>query len=179
MFRPCSALPRIALGGVSAWAVIFLLTGCVARTETYDINIHNGTTQPLTITLAKEAGAGRMPGPYESAWASPEDVAIGSSTDREWWDRQLVPAGKDAWVHHLSGRFNADTRGVLRCYLGDLKIEEVLSRAKGSPDRVDVPLTPGRNDITVVTRDGHLAADVEQNVPNYKQNGLGLGPALY
>jgi hypothetical protein len=68
-------------------------------------------------------------------------------------------------VHHLSGQFNPDTRGVVRCYLGNLKIEDVLSITKGSPDRVDVPLTPGRNDITVVDREGHLAADVEQNVP--------------
>ncbi len=178
MFRPCSVLPRIAVGGVSALAVIVLLSGCVARTETYDINIRNATTQPLTITLAKEAGTGRMPGPYESAWASPEDVAIGSSTDREWWDRQVVPAGKDAWVHHLTGRFNPDTRGMLRCYLGELKIEDVLSRGKGNPGRVDVPLTPGRNDVTIVNRDGHLAADVEQNVPDHKEGGLGLGPGM-
>jgi hypothetical protein len=87
-----------------------------------------------------------------------------------------VPPGKEAWVHHLTGRFNPDTRGMLRCYLGNLKIEEVLARGKGSPDRVDVPLTPGQNDITIVDHDGHLAADVEQNVPNHKEGGVGLGP---
>ncbi len=172
MFRPCNVLSRRAVGSTGALIVILMAGGCATRTETYDINIHNATTLPLTITLAKEAGTGRVPGPYEATWASPEDVAIGSSNDREWWDKQVVPAGRDAWVHHLSGQFNPDTRGVLRCYLGNLKIDEVLSRVKGSPDRVDVPLTPGQNDITVVDRDGHLAADVEQNVPKPKESGL-------
>ena len=44
----------------------------------------------------------------------PEDVAIGSPTDREWWDKLVVPAGQDNWMHHLSGKFNPDTRGMLR-----------------------------------------------------------------
>jgi len=151
---------------------LFVLMGCATRTEVYDVNIHNATSQPLTITLAKEAGAGRVPGPYEATWASPEDVAVGSSTDREWWDKQVVPAGRDAWVHHLTGQFNPDTRGMLRCYWGNLKIEEVLSRGKNSPGRVDVPLTPGQNDITVTDREGHLSAEVEQNVPKPKEAGF-------
>lgn len=141
------------------------LTGCGIRTETFDVDIHNATTHPVTISLAKEAVEGKQAGPYEVTWASPEDIAMQSPHDREWWDRETVPPGHDAWVHHLTGKFNPDTRAMLRCYWGNVKISEMLARGRGSFDRIDVPLTPGRNDVTVVDRDGRMAAEVEQNVP--------------
>ena len=41
----------------------------------------------------------------------------------------------------------------------------MLSKATGSPDRVDVPLTPGINRITVEQEVTHLKATVEPPPP--------------
>ena len=131
--------------------------GCgSARTETYDINVKNATDGPVTISLAKEGA------PYEPAWASPEDLAISSPRYQERGGMSVIPAGKTATVNKLTGRFERNAQGYLRVYSGDLTLSEMLSRSRGSPNRVDVPLVPGRNDITVIDKGGHIAAQIEQ-----------------
>ena len=131
--------------------------GCgSARTQTYDINVTNSTSGPVTISLAKDCP------PYEAAWASPEDLAIESPRYRERGGMGVIPPGKTASVEKLTGRFEGSAQGYLRVYSGDLTISEMLSKSRGSPGRVDVPLVPGRNEIRVEDKGGHITAQIDQ-----------------
>jgi hypothetical protein len=146
--RVAMLLPALLLG-------VFL--GCSShRKETFDINVTNSTAGPVTISLAKDGP------PYEAAWATPEDVAIESTRYRERGGMQVIPPGKTAFVEKLTGRFDPNVQGFLRVYAGDVTLSEMLSRSRGSPGRVDVPLAPGRNNIRVVDQGGQIAAQVEQ-----------------
>jgi hypothetical protein len=137
-----------------------LLAACFAcsssRTQTFDINVTNATTRPVTISLAKNGP------PYEAAWASPEDIAIETPRYRERGGMGVIPPGKTASVEKLSGKFDANTDAYLRVYAGDLTISEMLSKSRGSPGRVDVQLVPGQNDIRVVDNGGSIAAQIDQ-----------------
>lgn len=140
-------------------ALVFLgqAAGChSARTERFDLTVHNGTDGPLTLSLAKDGP------PYEPTWATPEDFAQESPRLREAWSQPGgmtgLAAGKTADVRNLAGRFDPGVRGYLRAYAGDLSISQMLSKSAGSPDRVDVRLLPGANDITIVLEGTHLKA---------------------
>ena len=130
--------------------VASFLVGCSsARTERFDVTVRNDTPRPLTLALVKDGP------PYEAAWATPEDFAIDSSRRREEWAGKAgrlrgLPPGKTAEVAGLTGQFAAGTRAFLRVYNGDLTVSQMLSKAHDSPDRVDVILVPGANDLTVV-----------------------------
>src|SRR5688500_2196999 len=123
------------------------------RTEKFDISVRNATTQPVTISLAKDGP------PFEDAWASPEDVAIQSMRYAEDPGGRLVPPGRTAYVNNLSGKFDRNTRAFLRIYAGKVLLSEALARSPGSPGRVDVQLAPGRNDIRVYDNGGYIAAE--------------------
>jgi hypothetical protein len=138
----CALLPAALAAGCSPY-----------RTEKFDISVRNATTQPVTISLAKDGP------PFEDAWASPEDVAIQSARYSEDAGGKLVPPGKTAFVNNLSGKFDRNTRGFVRVYAGKLKLSEALARSPGSPGRVDVQLAPGRNDIRVYDNGGYLVAE--------------------
>ena len=135
-----------------------LAAGCSsARTDTFDITVRNGTSQPLTLSLGKDGP------PYEVAWATPEDLAIETPRRREEWSKspggmQVLAPGRVAEVRGLTGRFEPAARGYLRAYAGDLNISQMLAKGAGSPDRVDVQLVPGPNDITIVSEGGQLKA---------------------
>jgi hypothetical protein len=74
----------------------------------------------------------------------------------------VIPPGKTASVDKLTGRFDPNTQGYLRVYAGAPTLSEMLARSRGSPGRVDVPLVPGRNDIRVIDKGGHIAAQIDQ-----------------
>jgi hypothetical protein len=124
--------------------------GCASpRTDTFNIEIRNDTKQPLTLSLAKDGP------PFESAWATPEEIAVESPKLREKWSggptgMALLPPGKTASIKGLTGIFNARTKGYLRAYAGDCTISQMSARSPGSPDRLDVPLTPGDNRLVIV-----------------------------
>ena len=136
--------------------------GCTStRTDTFDVEIRNATSGPVTLSLSKNGP------PYEPTWATPEDLAIESPKLREEWaggpsGMGVVPAGKTASVKGLTGQFDAGTRGFLRAYAGDLTISQMLARSQGSPDRVDVELTPGVNRIVLTDKSGRITAGADQ-----------------
>lgn len=137
---------------------MFLLSGCsTSHVDTFDIEVRNATTQPLLLSLAKDGP------PYEPAWATPEDLAIESPKRREQWaggpqGMGLVPPGKSALVKGLKGTFEKSTRAFLRAYAGDLTISQMLAKSRESPDRVDIALSPGANQIVVSEKAGRLVA---------------------
>lgn len=139
---------------------LLVLAGCgpSVRTEMFDVFVTNATNGPITISLAKESTGGR-PGPYEPAWATPEDIAVETPKNNEKWGLAAIPPGKTASVEKMSGQFDDRSRGMVRAYRGDATISQMLARAADSPDRVDVPLKPGRNEITIVDKDGRLVAE--------------------
>jgi hypothetical protein len=147
------------------WAVVgvaWLAGGCgpAARTETFDIDVRNATTQPVTLSLAKDGP------PFEAVWASPEDAALISAKYREQWVGgdtglgQVVGPGRTASIRNLSGRFTERARGYVRAYAGDLSMSMsgMMARGPDSPGRVDVPLTPGANKIVIEQDAGRVVA---------------------
>jgi hypothetical protein len=160
-------MPTRALVLLVSVAVLlaFIGGGCSpTQTRTFDVTVRNQTPGPLTLSLAKDGP------PYEPAWATPEDVATESPKLREDWRRtqggmKAVPSGRVADVRGLTGKFESGTHAYLRVYAGELTISEMLSKSPGSPDRVDVPLQPGTNEITIVTEGTHLKAQINQPAP--------------
>lgn len=140
-------------------ACIALMAGCSGRrTDSFDIEVRNATSQPLTLSLAKDGP------PYEPAWATPQDLAIETPKRREQWSggpsgMGAVPAGKTASVAGLRGQFDSGVSGYLRIYGGELTISEMLARGSDSPGRVDVRLSPGANRIVITERAGRLVAE--------------------
>ena len=159
MNRP--VLPALLAIALCSCASLFV-GGCgpAVRTETFNIDVRNATNQPLTLSLGKDGP------PYEAAWARPEDLAIETPKLREQWVGgetgmgQLVGPGKTATIRNLPGRFAGPTRGYVIVYAGDLSqsVSRMLARHAGSPDRADVPLTPGENRIVIADEHGQIVA---------------------
>ena len=131
-------------------SALLLLAGC-ARTRTYQIAVRNESSQPITIGVAKEGGK------YDPQWASPEDAALHTESHNErGWQSVVVPKGKTGYARPLKGKFPSGDEPMLRVYAGDLLLSDVLAVSHGSPSRVDVPLSPGRNAIIIHDRLGRL-----------------------
>lgn len=136
-----------------------LSLGCGPKEQQFAVAVKNGTDGPITVGLAKEGG-----GPYEYEWATPEQAAMERVTDvpdpkapRNWG--LTVPPGRIADRGTVKGRFARGARPVLRVYGSDHPLEQILAISRGSSNRVDVNLSPGRNEYTVVKRDGRLVAE--------------------
>ncbi len=146
-----------------------LALGCASdRNEIFNINVHNSTTRPVMLSLAKAADGGREPGPYEAEWASPEDVALESPSNREKWALATLPPGHDAVIKDMKGKFDSYTHAMLRVYAGEMTISQMLARGAGNPERLDIPLTPGSNAITLSEKAGSITAMVDQTAPPRK-----------
>ena len=128
-----------------------LLVGCAQR-RTYQIQVRNELDRPVTLWLTKDGP------PIEAGWKSPERIALERPSTDEPVADVLVPAGHSAETGRVSGRFDADTRAILRIYVGDLKLSEILATGRGNPARVDVPLLPGRNEVIIDRQQGVLTA---------------------
>lgn len=137
-----------ALLALLACGMVFV--GC-ARTETFNITVRNDTPDPLTLALTKDGP------PFERVWASPEELAVESPRNDEQHSYLLLPAGKEADVPAVTGRFDGDTRGYLRVYRGDLGISQMNAIGRQSHNRVDLPLRPGMNRFVIADVDGRLA----------------------
>lgn len=137
-FTPCLAF------------VLLCLAGC-ADNRTYQIAVRNETTQPITVGVVKDGGK------YEPQWASPEDVVVRTSgEDERGWNSVVVPPGKAGTAGPVMGNFAGGAVAELRVYTGDLQLSDVLAISRYSPNRLDVPLDPGRNAIIVREEKGKL-----------------------
>lgn len=135
-----------------------LLVGCGPRQEQFFIALRNQTSEPLTIGLAKEAG-----GPYEYAWATPEEAAMEQAVlvqdpkaPKDWGI--AVPAGKEASAGPIPGKFGPNARPFLRVYRGDLMLSQIVAISRDSSNRIDLPLRVGENRFEVTDRDGTLVS---------------------
>jgi hypothetical protein len=124
------------------------VAGC-SRVDQFNVVVRNETTAPLTVVLTKDGP------PFEAKWAAPEDLAIGSPSAEEEHGFVVLPPGREAEVA-VEGRFDRGTRGVVRVYRGEPDISAMNAIHRTSPDRIDVPLTPGFNSFVIAEADGRL-----------------------
>jgi hypothetical protein len=135
------------------FTLLALLVGCsTMEKRTYDLSVKNDTSQPITIWLTKNGPA------YEPTWESPEDLAAATPRNQRAIAGVVVPPGKTASTAQ-SGQFAPSTSAILRVYLGALSINEILAVGRGSPNRADVRLYPGKSDWTVFTQGGKLMVE--------------------
>ena len=136
--------------------VSLLALGC-AKQQSYQVAVRNETEGPLTVGLVKEGGT------FESEWASPEEIAAATRADEQRkWDSATVRQGQTGVAGPIEGTFGGDARAVLRVYAGGEEMDELMAISRGSPDRIDVPLRPGKNAIIVRREKGRLVYERAQ-----------------
>lgn len=140
-------LNRTALLSLLALAAV----GCASQTRSFDIIVHNNSTKPLTLVLAKSGG------PTEAVWMSPEDIMNAAPDAQTSWGLGIVPPGKTATAANVKGTFPSGADAFLRVYAGDDTLGEMLKISAGSPERIDLTLQPGKNDIVVEDKDTGIA----------------------
>ena len=136
------------------WLVlVMLVVGCSGPTQTYSVVVRNELTQPITIWLTKSGP------PAEANWLSPEQIAVGEGPTGGRMAGTAVPSGKTAETAKISGKFPGGTSAILRVYVGQHTLDELLAMSRGNSNRLDVPLAPGESNLIVRERDGKLAAE--------------------
>lgn len=128
-------------------------TGCGPTSQSYDVAVRNSTASPLTVWLTKRGG------PVESNWLSPEQVAIRGAGKDNTIPGILIQPGDARGTGIVKGKFDADSRAMLRVYRGQLTLDEMLatSHADGS-SRLDITLEPGLNHYVITEDAGTLKA---------------------
>jgi len=135
---------------LTALSLLCILVGC-ATNQTYRVAVTNDTQEPITIGLVKEGD------PYQDQWASPELAATQNrAPDSRMW--AAIPPGKTADTGPVKGRFRGDAQAILRVYEGDLNLSGILAINRDQPNRMDIPLHPGMNHITVTEQGVRLHA---------------------
>jgi len=130
--------------------LLAMTVGC-ARTRMYDVTVRNGTHEPITLGLVKEGG------PFERTWASPEQSAIRETQPSDVYWAAIQP-GERRGIGPVSGKFYRSAHAVLRVYEGNLNLPGILAVDADAPNRVDIPLRPGKNVVTVLDRQGRFTA---------------------
>jgi hypothetical protein len=134
-------------------ALLLFITGCSGPTKTYSVAVKNELDQPITVWLTKSGP------PVEASWLSPEQLATYENPRGEKIAGRAVPPGKVAETGNQKGHFPSGTEAVLRVYLGQHTLDELLATNTRSLNRVDVTLSPGRSDLVVQQKDGKLTVD--------------------
>lgn len=140
-------------------AALLLMVGCAStRTETFELSVKNQTNTPISIWLTKDGP------PAEQGWESPEQLALGPSTST--YSFRVLEPGKVAHAGPLTGRFAPGVNAWLRVYQGLHKLDEILAISRGSTDRLDYLLPPGRHQITITVQNGRLVVLENEPQPN-------------
>ncbi len=120
-----------------------MLVGCGTSTRSYSIVVENGGLEPVTVWLTKDGP------PAEASWLSPEQIAVAGLDKKVPLNFTPIPAGKTAELKPVEGRFQPRTNAVLRVYRGQRQFNDLLSIGSDSPNRTDVKLQPGANEIII------------------------------
>lgn len=128
-----------------------LAWGCSnTRTETYNVTVHNSLDKPIMVFLTKNGP------PLQDGWWSPEDIAVLYGNVEDDVSRWVVRPGGQANSGPMKALLAPGARAVLRVYEGRYALAELIAINRGSPDRLDLILTPGSTDVTVSKREGAL-----------------------
>jgi hypothetical protein len=133
----------------AAIAALMLTSGCVTR-QTYDVVVTNDLPHPVTVWLT------RLKPSADPQWQPPEVAAVGTTKTQKLGGVGLEPGESARRV--VFGKFSGDDVAMLRIY-NATDLDEILAIGHGSPDRLDVPLDPGRTDLDVVMENGQLATE--------------------
>lgn len=117
--------------------------GCAAPETTFNISLHNASTQPVTAWLTKTGG------PAEADWLAPEDLSMSRAAAVGKLNGIVIPPGRTGEVGPITGRFDNDSLAVLRVYAGSVSLDTMLATGPDSRLRVDIPLRAGINRLEV------------------------------
>jgi hypothetical protein len=122
--------------------LLFLSINCAPK-ATFELSILNKTDHPLTVGMIKEGG------PYDRNLASPEQLAIETSLEALAPWGHVIPPGKQLDSPPITGSFPRGSAAVLRVYRGEFTNAQLLAISNPSPDRAEVLLFPGLNQIII------------------------------
>jgi hypothetical protein len=138
-----------------------LLSGCGPRKEQFDVFVKNDTKNVLSIGFTKDNG------PDQDIFMPPEFMALDDKIDasKTGWGLALSPGktatpNKDKPVVAL-----LDDKGgnvYLRIYRGEIPLSDMIGISRGSPNRLDIVLTPGESHFSITEKDGRLIANKTQ-----------------
>ena len=134
--------------GIALLSLVGLLIGCGGKSESYRVIVRNESPRSVTVWLTKNGP------PDEPGWKSPETIAIENLGADEPVAGVIIPPGKTGETGTVRGHFPEGVDAILRVYLGQLAFDDLLAISRDSPNRIDVVLTPGTNDLTVRDRRG-------------------------
>lgn len=123
-----------------------LVVGCGTTKATFDVALKNATSRPLTVGFVKDGP------PSDPEWASPESYALWPPSRQPSVWGAVIEQGKTANVR-VTGEFGQGEGAYLRVYAGEHTLGELLAISRGTGDRIDLPLEPGRDNAFVVTTD--------------------------
>lgn len=137
--------------------LLFSAIGCSSEQRHYELSVENQLAKPITFWLVKQHG------PMEDGWLSPEQIAtLAAPPEDDQLPAVVVPAGKTASTRGpVTGEFDkARGRAFMRVYSGTPTLTEMLAVGRGSANRLDVPLRPGRNRVVIHDRNGLMDAAI-------------------
>jgi len=130
---------------LAALAVLALASaGCESiTTRSYDLTIQNHLSRPITLFLTKDGP------PDEPGWQSPEELAANAISLDHPHDGQIVGPGQTMVFDNIQGQFRQGTTAILRVYEKTGRLEDIAALSPGNPERTDVILVPGVNNIVI------------------------------
>jgi hypothetical protein len=132
-------------------ALGLLATGCASQ-QTFDVTVTNRAGDPITVWMTKAQPPPH--GDYEAGWDPPEVVAVGTTGSQKLGGVSINPGETGHAV--VKGTISANDVAVLRVYRAT-DLNAILALQRGSPDRLDIPLDPGKTDIDILKENGQLA----------------------
>jgi hypothetical protein len=120
-----------------------LVVGCGPTSRTYSVSIDNQASEPYLVWLTKSGP------PVEQAWMSPEQVAVYGLDKGTKVPGAVVAPGKTISRSNVTGKFDGRSEAILRVYRGERKFAELLAIQSDSPNRTDLVLSPGQNNILI------------------------------
>jgi hypothetical protein len=136
-----------------ALLIVALLLGCNSAKRSYQVVLHNESPRSVTVWLTKSVPTD------EAGWRAPEDVAINRLGRREPVGGVVIPPGKTGQTRALAGKFPRGIDAVLRVYVGQYGFDDLLAISRGHPDRMDVYLQPGRNELVLKFEGGAFVVE--------------------
>jgi hypothetical protein len=123
--------------------------GCSTEKRTYELSVKNEASKPITIGTIKD-------GPSDDTWVSPEELAISHAREGDQLWGRVVKPGQTATTGAISGTFERTDSAWLRVYRGEPSFSEMLAIGRRHPDRLDIRLRPGKNDMVISDETGRL-----------------------
>jgi hypothetical protein len=127
-----------------------VIAGCAAKPVNYDISVTNKISQPVTVWITKDSP------PYEPGWNPPEQVAA-NTTGNKVLGGVVIEPGITMYAK-ISGKTTPQNPAILRVYEATT-IDGICAISRGSTNRADVPLEPGKSHLDILVEGGQLTAE--------------------